>query len=55
MVVSGTHSLDMSFWLMEGKYPRSVFAQSVDKKLQVMELKILHLVFLLWTMILSLA
>ena len=34
MVVSGTHSLDMSFWLMEGKYPRSVFAQSVDKKLQ---------------------
>lgn len=34
MVVSGTHSLDMSLWLMEGKYPRSVFAQSVDKRLQ---------------------
>ena len=34
MVVSGTHSLDMSFWLMEGKFPRSIFAQSVDKKLQ---------------------
>jgi len=30
MVVSGTHSLDMSMWLMEGKTPASVFAQSTD-------------------------
>lgn len=30
MVVSGTHSLDMSMWLMEGKTPKSVFAQSTD-------------------------
>jgi predicted dehydrogenase len=33
MVVSGTHSLDMSMWLMEGKKPISVYAQSVDKVL----------------------
>lgn len=33
MVVSGTHSLDMSMWLMEGKVPKSVFAQSTDKVL----------------------
>ena len=33
MVVSGTHSLDMSLWLMEGKTPVSVFAQSTDKVL----------------------
>jgi len=33
MVVSGTHSLDMSMWLMEGKKPVSVFAQSTDKVL----------------------
>jgi len=33
MVVSGTHSLDMSMWLMEGKKPVSVFAQSCDKVL----------------------
>jgi predicted dehydrogenase len=31
MVVSGTHSLDMSMWLMEGKTPVSVFAESSDK------------------------
>lgn len=30
MVVSGTHSLDMSMWLMEGKTPKSVFSQSND-------------------------
>ena len=30
MVVSGTHSLDMSLWLMEGKQPVSVYARSVD-------------------------
>ena len=30
MVVSGTHSLDMSMWLMEGKTPISVYAKSVD-------------------------
>lgn len=33
MVVSGTHSLDMSLWLLEGKKPVSVFAQSTDKVL----------------------
>ena len=33
MVVSGTHSLDMSLWLMEGKTPVSVFAQSTDRVL----------------------
>ncbi|MBO31819.1 MAG: oxidoreductase [Rhodospirillaceae bacterium] len=33
MVVSGTHSLDMSMWLMEGKTPASVYARSVDKVL----------------------
>lgn len=33
MVVSGTHSLDMSMWLMEGKTPVSVYARSVDKVL----------------------
>jgi myo-inositol 2-dehydrogenase/D-chiro-inositol 1-dehydrogenase len=33
MVVSGTHSLDMCMWLMEGKTPVSVYAQSVDKAL----------------------
>ena len=33
MVVSGTHSLDMSMWLLEGKKPVSVFARSVDKVL----------------------
>ena len=33
MVVSGTHSLDMSMWLMEGKKPATVYAKSVDKVL----------------------
>ncbi len=33
MVVSGTHSLDMSLWLMEGKTPVSVYAQSNNKVL----------------------
>lgn len=33
MVVSGTHSLDMSMWLMEGKKPVSVYARSVDQVL----------------------
>lgn len=33
MVVSGTHSLDMSLWLMEGKSPVSVYAQSTDRVL----------------------
>lgn len=33
MVVSGTHSLDLSMWLMEGKTPASVYAQSIDKAL----------------------
>jgi predicted dehydrogenase len=30
MVVSGTHSLDMSLWLMAGKSPVSVYARSCD-------------------------
>ena len=34
MVVSGTHSLDMSMWLMEGKKPVSVYARSTDKALK---------------------
>jgi predicted dehydrogenase len=33
MVVSGTHSLDMCLWLMEGKNPVSVYARSSDKAL----------------------
>ena len=33
MVVSGTHSLDMSMWLMEGKEPVEIYARSVDKLL----------------------
>ena len=33
MVVSGTHSLDMSLWLMAEKTPVSVFASSTDKVL----------------------
>jgi len=34
MVVSGTHSLDMSLWLMEGSEPVSVYASSSDKCLK---------------------
>ncbi|MFC1943155.1 Gfo/Idh/MocA family protein [Chloroflexota bacterium] len=34
MVVSGTHSLDMSLWLMEGKEPAEVYARSVDTNLR---------------------
>lgn len=30
MVVSGTHSLDMCMWLMEGKTPVEVYARSTD-------------------------
>jgi len=33
MDVSGTHSLDMSLWLKEGKHPFSVYARSTDKVL----------------------
>mgnify|MGYP000123707173 CR=1 FL=1 len=33
MVVSGTHSLDMCLWLMEGKEPVEVYARSVDRTL----------------------
>jgi myo-inositol 2-dehydrogenase / D-chiro-inositol 1-dehydrogenase len=33
MVVSGTHSLDMSLWLMEGKTPATIYARSNDKVL----------------------
>ncbi|MPZ54594.1 MAG: gfo/Idh/MocA family oxidoreductase [Acidimicrobiia bacterium] len=34
MVVSGTHSLDMCMWLMEGKTPVEVYARSVDHRLR---------------------
>ncbi len=33
MVVSGTHSLDMSLWLMGGKQPVEVYARAIDKVL----------------------
>ena len=33
MVVSGTHSLDMCMWLMEGKTPVEVYARSVEASL----------------------
>lgn len=33
MVVSGTHSLDMSLWLLEGKEPVEIYARSVDSVL----------------------
>ena len=33
MVVSGTHALDLSLWLMEGKSPVEVYARSVDTAL----------------------
>ena len=33
MVVSGTHSLDMSLWLMEGKNPVSIYARSTERVL----------------------
>jgi len=33
MVVSGTHSLDMCMWLMEGKEPVEVYARSGDQTL----------------------
>ena len=34
MVVSGTHSLDMSLWLLEGKNPVEVYARSVESALK---------------------
>lgn len=33
MVVSGTHSLDMCLWLMEGKEPVEVYARSTERAL----------------------
>jgi myo-inositol 2-dehydrogenase / D-chiro-inositol 1-dehydrogenase len=39
MVVSGTHSLDMSMWLMEGKEPVEVYARSTDRVLGEMGTK----------------
>jgi len=39
MVVSGTHSLDMSMWLMEGKEPVEVYARSADRVLGEMGTK----------------
>ncbi len=39
MVVSGTHSLDVSLWLMEGKEPVEVYARSTDRVLGEMGTK----------------
>ncbi|MBN8920249.1 MAG: Gfo/Idh/MocA family oxidoreductase, partial [Rhizobiales bacterium] len=39
MVVSGTHSLDMSMWLMGGAQPTSVFARANDRVLGEMGTK----------------
>lgn len=39
MVVSGTHSLDMCMWLMEGKTPVEVYARSTDRVLGQMGTK----------------
>ncbi len=39
MVVSGTHSLDMCMWLMEGKTPVEVYARSADRVLGEMGTK----------------
>jgi predicted dehydrogenase len=33
IVVSGTHSVDLCLWLMEGKTPATVYARSVDRVL----------------------
>lgn len=33
MVVSGTHSLDMCMWLLEGRRPVEVYARSIDRTL----------------------
>jgi myo-inositol 2-dehydrogenase/D-chiro-inositol 1-dehydrogenase len=33
MVISGTHSLDMSMWLLEGRKPVEVYARSTDRTL----------------------
>jgi len=33
MVVSGTHSLDVCMWLLEGKKPVEIYARSVDRSL----------------------
>ena len=33
MVVSGTHSVDLCLWLMDGKTPATVYARSVDRAL----------------------
>ena len=35
MVVSGTHSLDICMWLLEGKKPVEIYARSIDKAIGV--------------------
>jgi myo-inositol 2-dehydrogenase/D-chiro-inositol 1-dehydrogenase len=35
MVVSGTHSLDLMMWMLEGKEPAEVYARAVDKALGI--------------------
>ena len=48
MVVSGTHSLDVSMWLMEGKKPVSVYARSNDRVMSQYGTK--DSTFGIWTM-----
>ena len=48
MVVSGTHSLDISMWLMEGKKPVSVYARSNDRVMSQYGTK--DSTFGIWTM-----
>ncbi|NNE86087.1 MAG: Gfo/Idh/MocA family oxidoreductase, partial [Alphaproteobacteria bacterium] len=48
MVVSGTHSLDISMWLMAGKKPVSVFARSNDRVMSQYGTK--DSTFGIWTM-----
>ena len=48
MVVSGTHSLDLSMWLLEGKKPVSVYARSNDRVMSKYGTK--DSTFGIWTM-----
>ena len=48
MVVSGTHSLDMSMWLMVGKKPVSIYARSNDRVMSKYGIK--DSTFGIWTM-----
>jgi predicted dehydrogenase len=48
MVISGTHSLDVGMWVLEGAQPVSVYARSSDKVLGEMGTK--DATFGIWTM-----